>query len=391
MENVRKKLLYIVEADLSSGSGQCAVELIRLLKGQTEFEPIVITQHHNDLNIECDKLSVENYSTHYARTCSRGMGLLGWLIALLCRPLLNFFSFKKLKKKINFNSIYLIHSNTSAVDFGAYLYRKLHIPHIWHVREFLIFNHMLNPIVHNLPQYIVHNSSCIITVSNQLNKFLQNKTKCPNIKTIYDGICNTYEKTKSQPPTYSNKLRLACVGNLTPLKGQDTLLKALSLLPAHILGNISIDFFGQCANDFEQQLKEIIHKNSLDSIVSFKGFSKDISNILPNYDIGIQPSHTEGFSRVTVEYMLAGLCIIGNGDTAIQELIEDGKTGFLYKDFDIQSLADKISYCYNNRDVMKTLGQNAQKIAQEKYCIEKNFNKIVDEYRSIGNRHSNEK
>jgi glycosyltransferase involved in cell wall biosynthesis len=390
MTNTQKKVLYIVEADLSSGSGKCAIELIRLLKGKTEFIPIVITQYHNNLNIECDKLSVENYSVHYARTCSFGMGKIGWLIAFFCRPFLNFYSYKKLKKFIDFNSLYLIHSNSSSIDFGAYLYKKLKIPHIWHVREFLVFEHLHMPIINNLPKYIVQNSSLIITASNKLSKFIRIRTKCNNIKMIYDGVHFNSYKTKSHPINDFCKLRLVCVGNLTPIKGQDVLLKAIGLLPEQVQNSVLIDFYGLNTDDFEKKLKVIAKKNDIEQNISFKGFCSNIFDILPNYDIGIQPSHTEGFSRVTVEYMLAGLCVIGNGDTAIQELIEDGKTGFLYKDFNIQSLADKISYCYNNRKEMKTLGQNAQKIALEKYCIEKNFNKIVNEYRLIGNRSFNE-
>lgn len=382
MTNTRKKILYIVEADLTSGSGKCALELIKSVKNNTEFEPVVITQFYNELNTKCNELSIENYSSHFARTCSRGMGLFGWAIAFLCRPFLNFLSYKELKRKIDFTSLHLIHSNTSAIDFGAYLYRKLHIPHIWHIREFLIFNHMLHPIVYNLPKYIVNNSSCIITVSNQLNIFLQNRTKCSNIKTIYDGVYSNSKKIAPQSTNDSGKLRLVCVGNLTPLKGQDTLLEAVGLLSKQILDQISIDFYGQCTEDFEKKLKKLVRKIPIESVVSFKGYCNDIFGLLADYDIGVQPSHTEGFSRVTVEYMLAGLCVIGNGDTAIQELIEDEKTGLLYKDYNIQSFADKISYCFYNRDRMKKLGQNARKIALEKYCIEKNFYNIVNEYNS---------
>ena len=81
--------------------------------------------------------------------------------------------------------------------------------------------------------------------------------------------------------------------------------------------------------------------------------------------------------------MLAGLCVIGNKDTSIQELIEDGKNGLLYKDYDLQSLADKISFCFFNRMEMNSIGLLAQKNALDNYCIEKNFYKIVDMYNQV--------
>ncbi|SHL56358.1 Glycosyltransferase involved in cell wall bisynthesis [Fibrobacter sp. UWT2] len=381
---MRKKILYIVEADLTSGSGKCAIELIQELKKNSKFEPIVITPSHSSLNKECDSISVENYAVHYARTCSFGMGIIGWIIAILCRPFLNFYAYKKMAKKIDFKSLNLIHSNSSTIDFGAYLYKKLHIPHIWHIRDFLAFNQLQKPIIINLPKYIAQNSSQIITVSNQLNAFLKSKTKCGKIKTIYDGVYrSSIDKIGATQFNDSKELRLVCVGNYSRIKGQDVLLEAIALLPAQVKKSIFIDFYGANADGFLQELKAIACKKSINHIVSFKDFCCNVFKTLPNYDIGVQPSHTEGFSRVTVEYMLSGLCVIGNGDTAIQELIENGKTGLLYKDFDIQSLADKISYCFYNRIEMSQMGQSAQSIALEKYCIEKNIRYIVDEYNRI--------
>ena len=381
---MRKRVLYIVEADLTSGSGKCAIELIQELKENSEFMPIVITQYQSNLNKECDSMAVENYAVHYARTCSFGMGFIGWVIAFLCRPFLNFYSYKKMAKKIDFKSIDLIHSNSSTIDFGAYLYKKLHVPHIWHIRDFLVFNRLHKPIVYNLPKYIVRNSSQIITVSNQLNNFLKSKTQCDKIKTIYDGVYKSnVEKIGTPQFNGSNKLRLVCVGNYSRIKGQNTLLEAIALLPAQVKKSVFVDFYGADTDGFLQELKTIASKRSINHMVSFKGFCSNVFEILPSYDIGVQPSHTEGFSRVTVEYMLSGLCVVGNGDTAIQELIENGKTGLLYKDFDIQALADKIAYCFYNRPEMAQMGKNAQGIALEKYCIEKNIRYIVDEYNKI--------
>ena len=380
----KNKILFIVEADLTSGSGKCALELVRLLSDKSNFEPVVVTQYQNNLNTACDKLSIENYHTHYARTCSLGMGRLGWFIAFFCRPFLNFLSFKKLKKHIDFCNVCIIHSNSSSIDFGAYLHRKLQIPHIWHIREFLVFNHIWPAIVSKIPNYIVKNSSCVITVSKQLKEFLQDKTKSTNIKAIYDGVYSSSNTITPHAPNDSGRLRLVCIGNLAPIKGQDTLLEAVSLLPPQVLSNISLDFYGLSVGDFEQKLKQIVQKASLESVVHFKGFCNNVLDILTNYDVGIQPSHTEGFSRVPVEYMLAGLCVIGNGETSISELVENNKNGLLYKDYDIQSLANKIAYCFYNRKEMNVLGQTAQKMAKERFCIEQNVSYIIDEYNSLG-------
>ena len=370
--------LYIIEADLSSGSGKCALELIKLLKSNTNYEPIVITQFHNNLNDACNTLNVKNYYVHYARTCSFGMGWLGWLIAFCCRPFLNYFSYHKLKKHIHFEKISLIHSNSSSIDFGAYLHKKLKIPHIWQIREFLVFKHYWKPIIYKLPQYIINNSTSIITVSKQLETFIKKNNTYANVKTIYDGVHKPIKLEPKKPN--EGILKLVCVGNLAPLKGQDFLLKALALLPNNVSKNISIDFYGSFVGDFKNDLQKIIKDFSITLPIHFKGFHNDISKILPNYDIGVHPSHTEGFSRVTIEYMFAGLCIIGNGNTTIQEQISNQKTGLLYEDNVPQSLANQIIFCYQNREKMAEMGNQAQLDAINKYDIGKNFYNIIKEY-----------
>lgn len=380
---MKNKILFIVEADLKSGSGKCAWELIKLTKERTEFIPVVITQYHNDLNDTCSALCIENHSTHYARTCSLGMGWLGWGIAFCCRPFLNYFSFIKLRKRINFNSICIIHSNSSSIDFGAYLHKKLHIPHVWHIREFLVFNHFWTPIIRNLPQYITQNSNQVITVSNKLNEFLQENAKKTNVQTLYDGVYTPNEKKEISKSNTSNKLRLVCVGNLAPIKGQDFLLEAVCLLPLDILNDISIDFYGANIGNFEQKLKTFARENSIEHIVSFKGFCNDIYDVLPNYDIAIQPSHSEGFSRVTAEYMFAGLCVIAAKEGAIPELIQDRENGFLYEDYNKEELADLLRYCFYNKNITECCAKKAKEKALLNYNFEKNFKKIIDIYDHI--------
>jgi len=380
---MKKKILFIVEADLKSGSGKCAWELIKSIKERTGFIPIVITQYHNDLNESCSALCIENYSTHYARTCSLGMGWLGWVIAFCCRSFLNYFSFIKLRKRIDFNSICVIHSNSSSIDFGAYLHRKLRIPHIWHIREFLIFNHFWAPIIRNLPQYITQNSNQVITVSNKLNEYLQKTTKKTNIITLYDGVYAPDEEKETKEIKPSKKLRLVCVGNLAPIKGQDFLLDAICQLPSEVLKEISIDFYGASIGNFEKKLRDFSHENFIEHVVSFKGFCENVYDVLPYYDIAIQPSHSEGFSRVTAEYMFAGLCVIAAKEGAIPELIQDRENGFLYEDYNKTELANLLLYCFYNKNITALCAKKAKEKARLNYNFENNFKKIIDVYDKI--------
>lgn len=386
------KILFIVEATLKTGAGKCAIELIQRVHNCSEFTPIVVTQFPNDINDLCSKIGIENYSTNYARTCSLDMKRLGRLFFFLARPFLNRFALKKLKKRLDFSQICLIHSNAISIDFGAYLHKKTHIPHIWHVRDFLIFKKEWHSIIWNLPLYVEKNSSKIITVSNSLKNYLfQQGCSNNSIITIHDGIeLPDIAKKEYTVPPLKRILNVVCVGLICEMKGQETLIDAIVRIPKGKRAFFKFHFFGEKDRKTIHHIRNKITENNLDDIILFHDFSSNIFSALVDMDIGVQPSHSEGFSRVTAEYMAAGLCVIAAKEGAIPELIQNGENGLLYEDYNAQELADLLLYCLENIEKMTNYAQKARKDALEKYNFENNYKKILHVYRETLNIQSKE-
>lgn len=382
---MKKKFLFLIEADLTSGASRCGLELINELKRDSNFTPVVVTQHKSDFNKACEKLDVENYYLHYARICSLGMGIFGHIIAYIMRPILNFIALQRLKKKIDLNTISFVHSNGSSIDFGAYLQKKFKLPHLWHVRDFFLFEGKWPPLVKDFPKYLERHSSKVITVSNALRNYLIiqgcNSSK---IETVYDGIKSvSCLEHKTNSPHEKDILKVVCVGQICEAKGQKTLIEAISLLPNELRKHFKFDFYGDFIDSEEISISKIVNTNKLSDIVEFKGYSKNILYELGKYDIGIQPSHSEGFSRVTAEYMFAGLCVVAADEGAIPELIQDNESGLLYEDYNAQQLAQKITYCYENPEQVYKLGQHAKNRAENLYTLKTNLKKILDLYNNL--------
>ena len=379
-----KSFLYLIEGGLTSGACMCAIELINRLK-DTNFRPIIITQHKNDFNDYCDTNGIENYHLHYARICSLSQNRTGWLIAFFMRPILNFIAFKRLSKKIDLKKICFVHSNGGSIDFGAYLYKKKGITHFWHVRDFFLFNNTLPPLIRNLALYMEQNATSIITVSNALRNVLIEAGCSPNkVQTIYDGIENNLEPKKELKFERRKKLHVACVGQICKLKGQETLVEAINLMTSTERSYFHFDFFGEIIPEFKDIFLSKIKKYDIEKDIQLKGFSNYILQNLDDYDIGVQPSHSEGFSRVTAEYMAAGLCVIAAAEGAIPELIQHNHNGLLYEDYNAAELKELLIYCYHNQTKMHALAEKAQKDFFNKYDIRINFDKIINLY----NRHS---
>lgn len=376
------KILFLVETDSMTGSGKCALELIQQYHTSKICNLIVLSQYANDINAYCNKNSIENYAIHFPLTHCKGGKKIGRLIAITARPFLNVLSYLKLKRKIDFSSISIIHSNTSAIDFGAYLHKKTGIPHIWHFREFSAFNGVFNMIVKDYANYVNRFSTKIITVSKCLATFLINQGITPDkVIPIYDGIPQIL--FAHQIFSEDRIMRIVCIGHIYKEKGQDSIVQAISILPNEIKKNIVCDIYGPWDSEFKKELNSLITNLNVQDNIHFKGPIQNVPEVLRNYHIGIQPSHAEGFSRVTVEYMQSQLCVIAAKEGAIPELVQDGINGLLYTDYDYQELANLIEKCFYNRNLIKKLGIRARIDALKKFCIENNFTKIIDVYEEI--------
>ena len=101
--------------------------------------------------------------------------------------------------------------------------------------------------------------------------------------------------------------------------------------------------------------------------------------------IFVIPSVEDGFGSVVLEAMASGLPVIVSDRVGAKECVVNGVNGFIYDYDNLEELADKILYFYNNRDFLQKFGDSArkhiQKYSWENYIDrEKNILKeIIDE------------
>ena len=89
-------------------------------------------------------------------------------------------------------------------------------------------------------------------------------------------------------------------------------------------------------------MADYIGKNHLQEYVTILPETDDMSHLLSTMDIGIVPSKSEAFGRVTVEYMLQNLAVIVNDSGANCEIVQDGISGMVYKQGAHVALANKM-------------------------------------------------
>lgn len=378
-----RKVIYLFDEDDKYGAPKAGLEMIMELKNKGVY-PIVLTSKKNDVNIFCNKNNIENYVTYhhkytYVNTDSVLKDCLKFIPRFIRYKLGNIRALHIIKNKIDLKDIELIHSNISAIDLGILISKKYNIKNVMHIREFGELDFNMKSYRKNYIKFLNKNVNKFIAISKAIkNYWIEKGIDTEKIQTIYDGVY-TEDILRKEDYTNTGKLKILMLGSIGKGKGQVELVKSINLLDEDIKRNIIVDIIGSGYKHAEEQLNNEINNNNLSSIISFKNYDPLIRKKIKDYDVGINCSISEGFGRVTIEYMSAGLCVIASNAGANKELIIDGTSGFLYEKGDYKDLSNKITYIFENYDEIKEIVSNSQKIVYNKFTIKinaENVNKL---------------
>jgi glycosyltransferase involved in cell wall biosynthesis len=130
-----------------------------------------------------------------------------------------------------------------------------------------------------------------------------------------------------------------------------------------------------------EELERIVENYKISQHVTITGSVP--REMIPAYisamDIALQPSATEYASPIKVfEYMGMGKCIVAPDQANIRELIEDGRTGVLFKPGNKEDMANALKRAISAPEYRKSLGRNArQEIFDKGYLWRNNAARAV--------------
>jgi len=188
-----------------------------------------------------------------------------------------------------------------------------------------------------------------------------------------DGFGTPYSKEE-----YKEKLRLPVdekvilfVGNLSPYKGPDILVRAISKVIKHV-PDAKLIFVGKGV--MKKELEMLSKNLGIKENVRFTGFIDD--NLKLFYykaaDVFCLPSmmRTECYPLVILEAMACNLPIVASNIGGIPDAVKNGENGLLVSPKDPEALSDAIIYLLENEEVRERMGRNGRKKV-ERYSWEK--------------------
>ena len=181
----------------------------------------------------------------------------------------------------------------------------------------------------------------IIAISSAIETEIRGfrQLDCIRVHRVYDGYAPALLAHQTVSPQEKIVNRVACVGRLVPVKGQDVLVRALCISKEFEKTGECL-FIGDGEQPFIHDLQKMASRGNPSFAIQWLGFVGDVFSLLPTCSVLVCPSHKEPLGRVILEAWDAGVVPVafaGSGGAA--EIVAAAQGGILYDKQTPSSLA----------------------------------------------------
>ena len=170
-----------------------------------------------------------------------------------------------------------------------------------------------------------------------------------------------------------NKKIILFLGRIHKIKGIDILVKAYAYAVKELgLDDVLLVIAGP-DDGYLNELKKLLSSLKMTNDVLFLGplYGRCKFEAYVNADLFVLPSLYETFPNVILEAYACSRPVIASNVESISDIVLHGKTGLLFRACDIKDLAEKIKYMLLHPEESKQMGNEARKLVEEKFSIDK--------------------
>jgi glycosyltransferase involved in cell wall biosynthesis len=174
------------------------------------------------------------------------------------------------------------------------------------------------------------------------------------------------------------------LGQRRGLKGHEDLIDALALcrkVESDIVGVFVGGAWGR-ATAYEGRVRAYARERCGDR-VTFLGTRRDVPDLLPDFDVAVQPSHSEGVAGTMVEAQLMGIPVVATNVGGQPDLIVDGETGWLVPPHDPVRLAEAILRTLDDSERARAMAARGRERAARLFDGKENACQVLEIYRTI--------
>ncbi len=401
MKSNKKKILYIHHG---KGLGGAPLSLLYLIEGLNKniYDPVVLFLHNSEamdlyksrgINVEgpVDILDFPHSKIRWYRLYHPHLFFKSIFGSLKILHNVADFWYKKIKPD-------LVHLNTSSLSAWASVAYKKNIPVVWHIREPLsdgYFGIRKKLITNFVKKY----STVIMPIcKNDSKPWKNNKKVCVVYNSVDEKIFDKNILVKDF--LIEKKLskfvpKILFLGGLSKEKGTlvifEIFRRLLNVLPQAkllIAGyfDLSLKNVFNLKRYFPSQRYKIKVKKILGQVeksVLFLGSVKNVSQVIAASDVIIVPSTVGHFARPVIEAGFMSKPVVVTNLLPLDELVINGKTGFLINKNDYKVWIEKLHTLLINKKFNEKMGEKAFEYCVNKFNVEDQVKKVEDIYKNI--------
>jgi glycosyltransferase involved in cell wall biosynthesis len=186
------------------------------------------------------------------------------------------------------------------------------------------------------------------------------------LTTIYDAIdvkkisSNENKSSLHQEFDFSADTKIVgTIAGLTPQKDLFTFIDTAQKIVAKNTTPTPIKFIIIGEGPLLNELISYTKSTDLENIIFFTGFRNDAVNLLPEFDVFLITSITEGLPLSVYEAFACRIPVVATKAGGIAEVIVNEKTGFVTEFRDSETLSNHVLEILNNADLREKIKTNA--------------------------------
>ncbi len=228
----------------------------------------------------------------------------------------------------------------------------------------------------------------IITVSNAikqiLNKVISDREKCI---TVHSGInINRFDLEKPHDflkKTYNINNNEVIIGNTSALAEHKDYYTFIDTADILLKKGLNAVFFIIGDGPIRENLRKYIEKKGLKKKVILTGFLSNIYEIVPELDIFLMTSKTEGLGTSVLDAFACKVPVVATRAGGIPEMVRHEETGLLSEAGDAPGLADNVIRLIRNEALRRSMVNIAYQLLKERFTRESNAARIFDIYKKF--------
>lgn len=234
-------------------------------------------------------------------------------------------------------------------------------------------------------RYAIENSDGVTAISNYLKQRTLQEFEIRNpIEVIYNFVnCDLYRRN---PQAAERRSEFAApeerivvhVSNFRPVKRLGDVIEIFDLVQKQVPARLLLMGDGPERSRAEW----LVNQKGLRKQVDFLGKVDRIHEKLSIADLMLVPSELESFGLSALEAMACEVPAIATSVGGVPEVVEHGRTGFLAKVGDVETMARYAVEILSDEKRLRDMGKTARWEAQSRFCA----SRIIPEYEKFYER-----